>query len=84
LADKRQISREEKIAAYAAHPACQECGKKFKDYKEPEYHHTQRYADGGESDLSNIEVLCGECHKRVHGKGEINIPSEEEKIEEDV
>jgi len=64
---KRQISDEEKIAAFAkAGGVCENCGKKLKDYKEAEYHHIELYSEGGETKIDNIMVLCPECHKEKH------------------
>lgn len=83
LADRRQISDEDKIAAYSVSQNCQMCHTEFKDYKEPEYHHAERYADGGKSDLSNIAVLCSDCHDVIHGNSDFELPTEEEKLEED-
>ena len=63
----RQISDEDKIIAYEkAHGLCEKCGKKFKDYKEPEYHHIELYSDGGETHVNNIMALCRECHDDIH------------------
>ncbi|MGB7531441.1 MAG: DUF262 domain-containing protein [Halobacteriota archaeon] len=78
LDEKRQISDEDKIAAFAKHKKCELCGHPFKDYKEAEYHHKTKYAFGGPSNLKNIAVLCSKCHKRVHGKEKIELPSEGE------
>ncbi len=58
---KRQISDEEKNRG-----VCENCGKKFKDYKEAEYHHIELYSEGGETKIDNIMVLCPECHKEKH------------------
>lgn len=68
LDSRRQISENEKIEAFAKHPNCERCGKRFENYNEPEYHHEVRYADGGSTELDNIRVLCQECHDIVHGK----------------
>lgn len=83
LSDRRQISDEEKISAYAKTPYCTMCKKEFKDYKEAEYHHIDLYSEGGPTELSNISVLCYKCHDKIHGKGEIVLPSEEDIIEEE-
>ncbi len=67
LDEQRQISDEEKISCYhRANRKCEKCLLDFKDYKEPEYHHTKRYIDGGETDPENIEVLCVKCHAIQH------------------
>jgi len=71
LDDKRQISDQEKITAYSENPFCRGCGKSFKDYKEPEYHHSVRFIDGGKSSLMNIVVMCKTCHDIIHGKQKI-------------
>jgi len=76
--EDRQISNEEKISKFSIQPFCESCGKKFKDYKEPEYHHRKKHSEGGKSELENIAVLCSECHKKIHGKTPIIIPSEDE------
>lgn len=79
--EKRQISEEGKISCFAKNPNCERCGKSFKDYKEPEYHHRLMHISGGKSKEGNIIVLCRECHDKMHGKEEIEEPSEQE-IEE--
>jgi hypothetical protein len=81
LDDRRQITDEEKIAVFATRKTCELCGCSFKDYKEAEYHHKDRYVDGGKSHIDNIMILCTTCHDRIHGNVEIAIPSEEEIIE---
>ena len=81
LADKRQISDEEKIAIFAKQSTCEICGKSFKDYKKAEYHHKEHYGNGGATIINNIMVLCENCHKNIHKKREIELPSEEEIIE---
>ena len=83
LSDKRQISDEDKISAYNENPFCSMCKKEFKDYKEAEYHHIEEYAKGGMTDLKNISVLCSSCHDKVHGKGELVLPTEDEILETD-
>lgn len=83
LSDRRQITDEEKIAAHAKTPFCTMCKEEFKDYKEAEYHHVERYIDGGATEIENISVLCLTCHGKIHGKGEIVLPSEEEITEID-
>lgn len=81
LDEKRQITDEEKIAAYAKHSNCELCGCSFKDYREAEYHHKIRHAEGGKTNLENIMVVCRKCHDKIHGKEPIELPSEGE-IEE--
>lgn len=72
LDDNRQISDEDKISVYEIrNERCERCQVAFKDHCEPEYHHVQRYADGGATAIDNIEMLCVECHKKAHGKGTI-------------
>jgi len=78
LDEKRQISDEEKIAAFEKKDNCELCGESFKDYKEPEYHHKKRYVDGGKSELDNIMVLCEKCHTRIHGTEKIELSTEDE------
>jgi 5-methylcytosine-specific restriction endonuclease McrA len=82
--EKRQISDEDKIAAFEKlkEKNCILCDKSFRDYKEPEYHHRIRHADGGKSDIENIVVLCDKCHDRVHGKESIELPSEKDVSED--
>lgn len=65
---KRQISEKEKIEAHTLHPLCERCSSKFKDYKEPHYHHIKRFTDAGKSEIQNIMVLCKNCHEILHGK----------------
>ncbi|MEK7566706.1 MAG: DUF262 domain-containing protein [Patescibacteria group bacterium] len=73
----RQISEEDKISSFArANHKCEGCGREFKDHKEPEYHHKIMYASGGQSDVSNIVVLCHDCHAKYRGREEIALPDE--------
>jgi len=78
LDEKRQVPDEDKIAIFATRKTCELCGCSFKDYKEAEYHHKDRYADGGKSILENIMILCTMCHDKIHGGVEIEKPSKEE------
>ncbi len=79
LDDKRQISNEEKIIAFAkCEHKCEKCGIPLKDYKEPEYHHIERYTDGGRSKLDNIMVLCSDCHNKIHSIGRMDLPTEDD------
>ena len=67
LDDNRQISDEDKIAAYGrANKCCEKCGREFKDYKEAEYHHIELFSNGGATSLDNIQVLCKDCHDDIH------------------
>ncbi len=67
LDENRQISDEDKISAYSnANNCCEKCGKRFKDYKEPEYHHIELFSEGGKTSLDNIMVLCTKCHDEIH------------------
>lgn len=67
LDNRRQITEEEKISAYGlANGCCEKCNKKFKDYKDAEYHHIALHSDGGSTTLDNIMVLCEECHDDIH------------------
>lgn len=85
LDDKRQLSDEEKIHVFGIYNGiCQYpgCGKSFKDYKEPEYHHKEKYAEGGKTELDNIIIVCPECHDKLHGKDHVTVESDEfEEIE---
>ena len=73
LDKNRQISDENKISAYQrANGCCERCGKKFKDYKEAEYHHVEHYSDGGHTTLDNIRVLCKNCHDDIHREKSID------------
>ena len=76
LDDKRQITDEEKIHVFGKYDGvCQypECKKKFKDFKEPEYHHKVKYSEGGKTNLDNIIIVCDSCHDKLHGKEQINF-----------
>lgn len=81
LDDKRQITDEEKISIFAIKRNCEQCNLEFKDFRDAEYHHIERYIDGGKSKVDNIMILCSNCHDKIHGKSEIDLPSEDE-IEE--
>ena len=78
---KRQISDEEKLNVFSklSDQLCESCKKvKFNNYKEAEYHHIDRYIDGGKTKKDNIIAICNECHKRLHGKGTISLPTEDD------
>ena len=80
----RQISEEEKISAYQkVSGCCEKCGKKFKDYKEAEYHHIELYSVGGESTIENIMVLCKNCHDDIHRTKSLSGPIGEEEYTEE-
>lgn len=84
LDDSRQITDEEKIAAYGkANGCCEKCGIKFKDYKEAEYHHIEMYSAGGSTEIDNIQVLCKSCHDDVHRISIEELPITTENEEED-
>ena len=80
---KRQINNEDKIALFGKHPNCEVCGYRFKDYREPEYHHIKRHADGGQTSLDNIQVLCNACHSKTFSMN-LESPDEDEYEESDV
>ena len=63
LDSRRQISEEEKIALFADHPTCEDCGREFRDHSEPEYHHDEPHGEGGRTHVTNIKVLCDDCHR---------------------
>jgi len=71
LDDKRQIADEKKIEIFSEHKDCEICSKPFKDYKEAEYHHIIRYADGGKTEVENIMIVCSKCHDMIHGNTKI-------------
>lgn len=83
LDDKRQISNDEKIALYGRQSTCEMCSCTFKDFTEPEYHHKERYINGGKTNFDNIMVVCKDCHKKIHGKEKIKLPSNDEILEID-
>lgn len=76
----RQITDAEKSILFEKHPYCEKCKKKFKFYNEPEYHHVERFTDGGKRE-NNIEILCSECHDIIHGK-KVKTTDVEKEIEE--
>lgn len=84
LDENRQISEEDKIAAYGkSNECCEKCGKKFKDYKEAEYHHIELYSEGGKTTLDNISVLCKNCHDEIHrNKVDLELINDDYEIEE--
>lgn len=81
LDDRRQITDAEKISVFAKHNNCERCDEPFKDYKGAEYHHKDRYIDGGKSKIENIMILCKKCHDIIHGVAEIKAPNEEEIVD---
>lgn len=80
----RQITDEEKITAYAkANNCCEKCGKRFKDYKEAEYHHIELYSNGGKTEIDNIMVLCTKCHDDIHRNKPLDAPIAEEDFDDE-
>ncbi len=78
LDENRQISDEDKISAYSnANNCCEKCGKRFKDYKEPEYHHIELFSEGGKTSLDNIMVLCTKCHDEIHNHESADLTIDE-------
>jgi hypothetical protein len=69
LDDRRQIRDEDKLAVFATRKTCVLCNYAFKDYKDAEYHHKDRYIDGGKTSIDNILILCSTCHDAVHSQG---------------
>jgi len=49
---------------------CEKCGKIFKCDNEYDIHHIKKYCDRPDLvlELSNLQVLCKECHKKIHEK----------------
>jgi hypothetical protein len=78
LDDKRQISDEEKIALFSSHSNCEMCSRKFRNYREAEYHHKALYSEGGKTKQENIMVLCANCHDLIHGRRQIEPPTEKD------
>lgn len=78
LAIKRQISNTQKIAVFRKNNSCQKCNIPFKDYKDAEYHHKDRYADGGKSEIENIMILCTNCHDEIHREPKSEIQTNNE------
>ncbi len=57
------------------------CGKKFRDYGEPDYHHKELYSKGGRTSVENITILCKDCHHKIHGNEKIKLTYEDEELE---
>lgn len=78
----RQINEVDKIAVFnKQNGICQDCGKKFKDYGEPDYHHKEMYSLGGETSVDNIIILCKDCHHKIHGSEKVVLTDKEEELE---
>lgn len=43
---------------------CQDCGIKLRKFH---IHHILQLSQGGNNDLSNLTLLCEECHSKAHG-----------------
>ena len=84
LDNQRQITDEEKMVIFNKHPYCDRCKKHFDNYNDVEYHHIIRYADGGTTELNNIQILCTNCHDIIHGKKveDVKITDEDDEVEE--
>jgi 5-methylcytosine-specific restriction endonuclease McrA len=42
---------------------CAGCGKELEQF---EAHHLKPFSKGGETELWNLEALCGPCHSKKH------------------
>lgn len=84
LDNQRQITDEEKMVIFSKHPYCDRCKKHFDNYNDVEYHHIIRYADGGTTELNNMQILCTNCHDIIHGKKveDVKITDEDDEVEE--
>lgn len=45
---------------------CEQCGKQFKSHKESYHCHHVSYERLGSEKLSDLSLLCNECHTKVH------------------
>lgn len=65
MANRRRVDsaykREMRRARARAH--CEICGAPGE-----EVHHRVRIKDGGKTEPANLQLLCKECHKKVHQK----------------
>ena len=59
----RLASRDQWIALIARHRGCSECGA---SPDRTEAHHTKEWANGGPTDIDNLELPCWNCHGRKH------------------
>ena len=59
----RLASRDQWIALIAHHRGCSECGAST---DRTEAHHTKEWAEGGPTDIDNLELPCWNCHGRKH------------------
>ena len=59
----RLASRDQWIALIARHRGCGECGATI---DRTEAHHTKEWADGGPTNIDNLELPCWSCHGRKH------------------
>lgn len=50
---------------------CEKCGTK----KRLTYHHKKPKSKGGTDDPSNIQILCRDCHNKIHGIKPIKKPN---------
>jgi hypothetical protein len=75
----RQINDEDKIAVFERQGRkCLSCSHQVGSFRDLEYHHKELYSQGGQTNLENIIGLCTDCHKKVHGKEKIELPTEDE------
>jgi 5-methylcytosine-specific restriction endonuclease McrA len=45
---------------------CQECGRQFSRIGQLQAHHINFARHGGRNVRENMELVCPECHKRIH------------------
>ena len=68
MMDTRSFSPEIKQLMYdKQHGICPICKKEFANIKDLEAHHIVAWAKGGRTVLTNCELLCKDCHNKVHG-----------------
>ncbi|MGU3432101.1 HNH endonuclease, partial [Actinomycetes bacterium M1A6_2h] len=62
----RTVTAEQRTAVTVRDHSCIMCG------RPPQWcqvHHLTHWAHGGPTDLDNLALLCGECHRQVHQHG---------------
>lgn len=69
---KRQIGKSEKNEVWERqHGKCAICHKPLTPAT-TQYDHIRPYAKGGETDISNIQALCANCHAKKTNRDRVN------------
>ncbi len=70
LDENRLFTDKQKLKIYDRDDGrCQKCSTALKyRNKNTQYHHKDRYIDGGQTEVENGMLVCARCHLKIHGE----------------